>query len=206
VRCALSESTTKVLEKWITASGLKRTDYLFPGGDRRGNRPMSVTQLNRLVKLWVVEARLDPKKYGLESLRRTKALHILKGTGDLQAVRNVVGTGQDRAHLGGFDRGGERIGRIGAGIDRSPRLEGKDFPLLVRIGRHDVMMLAAVRVGAQLSQSVSVILLPAQPLLPAASSTRAFAESKDPVCSPCAWIAGFAGMNGKLHRLDGNAL
>jgi integrase len=91
VRCALSKSTTKVLEKWITASGLKRTDYLFPGGDRGGNRPMSVTQLNRLVKLWVVEARLDPKKYGLESLRRTKALHILKGTGDLQTVRALLG-------------------------------------------------------------------------------------------------------------------
>src|ERR1700674_4282668 len=59
VRCALSKSTTKVLEKWITASGLKRTDYLFPGGDRRGNRPMSVTQMNRLVKLWVVETQVD---------------------------------------------------------------------------------------------------------------------------------------------------
>jgi integrase len=91
VRCALSKSTTKVLEKWITASGLKHTDFLFPGGDGRGNRQMSVTQLNRLVKLWVVEARLDPKKYGLESLRRTKALHILKGTGDLQTVRALLG-------------------------------------------------------------------------------------------------------------------
>ena len=91
VRCALSKPTTMALERWITTAGLKRTDYLFPGGDRRGNRPMSVTQLNRLVKLWVVEARLDPKKYGLESLRRTKALHILKGTGDLQTVRALLG-------------------------------------------------------------------------------------------------------------------
>ena len=91
VRCALSKSTTKMLEKWITASGLRRTDFLFPGGDRGGNRPMSVTQLNRLVKLWVVEARLDPKKYGLELLRRTKALHILKSTGDLQTVRALLG-------------------------------------------------------------------------------------------------------------------
>jgi site-specific recombinase XerD len=48
---------------------------------------MSVRQLNQLLKLWVVNAGLDPSDYSLESLRRTKALHILKGTGDLQTVR-----------------------------------------------------------------------------------------------------------------------
>src|SRR6202030_862295 len=57
VRCALSNASTKALEKWITASGKKRTDYLFPG---RGRRPMSVRQLNQLLKLWVVNAGLDP--------------------------------------------------------------------------------------------------------------------------------------------------
>ena len=88
VRCALSNASTKALEKWITASGKKRTDYLFPG---RGRRPMSVRQLNRLLKLWVIEARLDPSDYSVESLRRTKALHILKGTGDLQTVRALLG-------------------------------------------------------------------------------------------------------------------
>src|SRR6266446_6000308 len=31
VRCALSNASTKALEKWITSSGKKRTDYLFPG-------------------------------------------------------------------------------------------------------------------------------------------------------------------------------
>src|ERR1700731_3833725 len=34
VRCALSKSTTIALEKWITAAGLKHTDYLFPGAAR----------------------------------------------------------------------------------------------------------------------------------------------------------------------------
>jgi site-specific recombinase XerD len=50
-----------------------------------------VSQLNRLLKLWVVEAGLDPRDYSVESLRRTKALHILKGTGDLQTVRALLG-------------------------------------------------------------------------------------------------------------------
>jgi integrase len=88
VRCALS--TAMALEKWITASGLKRTDYLFPGGGS-GSRPMSGRQLSRLLKFWVVEVGLDPKDYSVESLRRTKALHILKGTGDLQTVRALLG-------------------------------------------------------------------------------------------------------------------
>ena len=59
--------------------------------DQRMRRPIGVRQLNRLLKSWVVEAGLDPRRYGLESLRRTKAIHILKGTGDLQTVRALLG-------------------------------------------------------------------------------------------------------------------
>ena len=47
--------------------------------------------LNRLLKPWVAEARLDPSDHSVESLRRTKALQILKGTGDLQTVRALLG-------------------------------------------------------------------------------------------------------------------
>jgi integrase len=92
MRCALSNASTKALKKWITASGKKRTDYLFPGRGVEGrHHPMGQRQLNRLLKLWVVEAGLDPSDYSVESLRRTKALHILKGTGDLQTVRALLG-------------------------------------------------------------------------------------------------------------------
>jgi site-specific recombinase XerD len=52
---------------------------------------MTMRQMNRLLKFWVAEAGLDPKKYGKESLRRTKALHILNGTGDLETVRVLLG-------------------------------------------------------------------------------------------------------------------
>src|SRR6202048_4185126 len=94
VRCALSNASKKALEKWITASGKKRTDYLFPGRGAKRRHPMGPQQLSRLLKLSVVEAGLDPSDYGLESLRRTKALHILKGTGDVQTVRALLGRGQ----------------------------------------------------------------------------------------------------------------
>src|SRR6516225_1492082 len=61
---------------------------------RRGMPPVrcafSKTTVAALGK-WIAEAGLDPKKYGNESLRRTKALHILKGTGDLEMVRMLLG-------------------------------------------------------------------------------------------------------------------
>ena len=52
---------------------------------------MSGRQMHRLLKYWVTEAGLDPEKYGTESLRRTKALHILNSTGDLETVRVLLG-------------------------------------------------------------------------------------------------------------------
>ena len=91
VRCALSKASTKALEQWITTSGKKRADYLFPRRRAGGHDPMGRRQLSRLLKLWVVEAGLEPSDYSVESLRRTKALHSLKGTGDLQTVRALLG-------------------------------------------------------------------------------------------------------------------
>ena len=90
MRCAISKVTARALEKWIASSGKKRAEYLFSAG-ASGTRPIGVRQLNHLVKSWVVKAGLDPTDYGVESLRRTKAMHILKGTGDLQTVRALLG-------------------------------------------------------------------------------------------------------------------
>jgi len=91
LRCALSKASADALGKWITVSGKKRADYIFPGRRGRSSHPMTVRQMGRLLKLWVAEAGLDPNKYGTESLRRTKALHILNGTGDLETVRVLLG-------------------------------------------------------------------------------------------------------------------
>jgi integrase len=91
VRCALSKASADALGKWIRVSGKKRADYVFPGRRGRSSHPMTVRQMGRLLKLWVAEAGLDPNKYGTESLRRTKALHILNGTGDLETVRVLLG-------------------------------------------------------------------------------------------------------------------
>ena len=91
VRCTLSKATAKALGKWIAVSGKKRADYIFPGRGAGRPRPMTIRQMNRLLKFWVAEAGLDPENYGNESLRRTKALHILNSTGDLETVRMLLG-------------------------------------------------------------------------------------------------------------------
>ena len=91
IRCALSKATTTALGKWIAASHKKRNEYIFPGRGAAPPRPVTVRQLNRLLKFWVVEAGLDSKKFGKESLRRSKALHILNETGDIETVRQLLG-------------------------------------------------------------------------------------------------------------------
>jgi integrase len=91
VRCALSKATAQALEKWIAVSGKKPADYIFFGRGTNSSRPMTVRQMSRLLKSWIAEAGLDPEKYGIESLRRTKALHILNGTGDIETVRALLG-------------------------------------------------------------------------------------------------------------------
>ena len=91
VRCALSKATARALRKWIAVSDKKRTDCIFPGRGAGRPGPMTVRQMSRLLKSWVIDAGLDPKQYGIESLRRTKALHILNGTGDIETVRALLG-------------------------------------------------------------------------------------------------------------------
>src|ERR1700730_7058545 len=56
VRCALSKATAQALGKWIAVSDKKRRAYIFPGLSSGHPRPMTVRQMNRLLKFWVAEA------------------------------------------------------------------------------------------------------------------------------------------------------
>ena len=73
VRCTLSKTTMRVLEKWIGHSAKKPSDYLFTGRVGGGLTALSARQLSRLVKGWVDGIRLDVHSYGIISLRRTRA-------------------------------------------------------------------------------------------------------------------------------------
>jgi len=58
---------------------------------------MSTRQLNRLVNTWVEGIGLDASSYGVESLRRTRAMYILNETGNMEAVRLMLGLADIRA-------------------------------------------------------------------------------------------------------------
>ena len=69
---------------------LGERDYLFPG--RVHALPhLSTRQYGRIVERWVSSIGLDPKRYGTHSMRRTKAAHIYKKTGNLRAVQLLLG-------------------------------------------------------------------------------------------------------------------
>jgi integrase len=91
VRCTLSKETRRVLEKWITDSAKKPRDHLFTSLTRGNSNPLTARQLSRLVKDWAARIGLDAAAYGTESLRRTRAMYILSETGNLEAVRVLLG-------------------------------------------------------------------------------------------------------------------
>ena len=80
-----------VLEKWISQSSKKPSDYLFLGRADGGSAPLRARQLTRLVKSWAAGIGLDPATYGNNSLRRTRSMYILSKTGNLEAVRALLG-------------------------------------------------------------------------------------------------------------------
>jgi site-specific recombinase XerD len=58
---------------------------------------MSARQLNRLVKNWTSGIGLDETLYGTESLRRTRSIYLLNKTGNMEAVRIMLGLVDIRA-------------------------------------------------------------------------------------------------------------
>ncbi len=91
IRCTLSKATMSVLEKWIGQSAKKPGDHLFTGRAGGGSKAITARQLSRLVKAWVEDIGLDASLYGIESLRRTRSIYILNRTGNMEAVRVLLG-------------------------------------------------------------------------------------------------------------------
>ena len=90
VECTLSVPTQTLLETWLAQTGKKQNAPLFTGRNNTG-KPVSPRQLSRLVKGWAAMIGLDATAYGTESLRRTRATHIMRKTGNLEAVRALLG-------------------------------------------------------------------------------------------------------------------
>ena len=86
--CVLTPATMDALQAWLEAAGLKPDDPVFPGRTETG---LTARQMTRLLKEWCEAGGLDPEPYGCESLRRTKAIYIFDKTGDIDAVRVLLG-------------------------------------------------------------------------------------------------------------------
>ncbi len=90
VERTLSKETQALLETWLAQATKKQTAPLFTGRNNTGG-PVSPRQLSRLVKGWAAMIGLDATAYGTESLRRTRAALIMRKTGNLEAVRVLLG-------------------------------------------------------------------------------------------------------------------
>jgi integrase len=90
-KCTLSKGSMEVLDAWIKRADKKPNDHLFTGQTNKRASPMTVRQLGRLVKAWAEGVGLKATTYGTETLRRSRAMHILNETGDMETVRALLG-------------------------------------------------------------------------------------------------------------------
>lgn len=90
VRFEITERTRESVDRWIEASGLVSSDYLFPSR-QHASPHLSLRQYARVVEGWVSGIGLDSTAYGTHSMRRTKATLIYRRTKNLRAVQLLLG-------------------------------------------------------------------------------------------------------------------
>jgi site-specific recombinase XerC len=90
VRFEITEGTRKSLTRWMTEPVMVGSEHLWPSRFHE-RLHISTRQYARLVRDWVKSTGLDRKSYGTHSMRRTKAAHIYKKTGNLRAVQLLLG-------------------------------------------------------------------------------------------------------------------
>ena len=79
------------MDEYINAATKKPDEFLF-SGQRGLGRCITARQYARLVSEWIAIIGLDPMLFGTHSLRRTKATHIYRRTGNLRAVQLIEST------------------------------------------------------------------------------------------------------------------
>ena len=90
VKFEISEQTRQSIDDYLETKNKVPGDYLFTG--HRGNdRCLTTRQYARLVSDWIALIGLDPSLFGTHSIRRTKATHIYRKTGNLRAVQLLLG-------------------------------------------------------------------------------------------------------------------
>ena len=90
VKFELTDQTRQAVDDYLRAASKKPGEFLFKS--RRGiGRCMTTRQYARLVSGWIAGIGLDSQLFGTHSLRRTKATLIYRRTGNLRAVKLLLG-------------------------------------------------------------------------------------------------------------------
>jgi integrase len=85
----LTAQTRDSVGRWITHREIGANQYLFP--TRLHASPfISVRQYARLIESWVSDIGLDARRYGTESLRRTKPALLYRRTRSLPQVQRML--------------------------------------------------------------------------------------------------------------------
>jgi integrase len=90
VQFEITEQTRQSVSAWISARGLKPTDYLFPSR-LHASAHVSTRQYARIVHRWVASIGLDDTAYGTHRMRRTKASLIYPRTKKLARSSIAIG-------------------------------------------------------------------------------------------------------------------
>jgi integrase len=91
VRVNLTPQTRKCLADFLKVADKWADDYLFTRDSNPHGVPLTSMSLRRLVKEWAALCHKDPNKYSGHSLRRTKASFIYRETGNIEAIRRLLG-------------------------------------------------------------------------------------------------------------------
>ena len=90
VQFEITPVTREAVQRWITQSGLRSEDFLFPSRVHASSH-LGTRRYARILEEWVEELGLDPAEYGTHSMRRTKATLMYRRTKNLRAVQLLLG-------------------------------------------------------------------------------------------------------------------
>jgi hypothetical protein len=90
VRFEITETTHLSLGLWISDREMIGLEFLWPSRIHGSPHP-STRRYARIARGWVPSLGLEPSADGTHSMRRTKAAHICRKTGNLRGVQLLLG-------------------------------------------------------------------------------------------------------------------
>lgn len=90
----MSPETKELLHRYVAAAGLLETNFLFATTRSQADairQPLTERAYLNRVKRWVSAIGLNPALYGTHSIRKVRAAHLYRQTGNLRACQVILG-------------------------------------------------------------------------------------------------------------------